>query len=195
MTWIENNEIRTVTSTLTTPTKMELDIDIHTPLRSPTPTSLTFCTSPFPSPRSFSGRITECGSANAWQQLCSPPPGSQVNTSSSSQSPINTSQDIKQATSSLPEGLALLMAKSLFLHHHITKHAHEDFLSLLDALFPENNKLPKTLYKFDKRLDQFMKKEEDTIAVHYYCKQCYATQPSPLQYHNIDNGQFHSILS
>ena len=101
----------------------------------------------------------------------------------------------KQATSSLPEALALLMVKSLFLHHHITKHAQEDFLSLLDALFPENNKLPKILYKFDKRLDQFMKKEEDTITVHYYCKQCYATQPSPLQYHNIDNGQFHSILS
>ena len=113
---------------------MELDINLHTPpLRSPTPTPLTSCTDPFPFP-SFSGSISECGSTNAWQQLCSLPPGPQINTSSSSQSPINTSQEIEMeigqpTTSSLP-ALALLMVKSRFLYYKASARGFFPYLML-----------------------------------------------------------------
>ena len=121
--------------------------------------------------------------------MVSPPPRSQLSPPSPSPS-VPPPTEETMAKVSLP--LALLMVKSFFLHHKITRQGQKDFLALVNALY-DNNILPNTLYKFEKRLHQYMPREESSIEVHHYCSKCYNTSSATLLCHNIDNGQFHTI--
>ena len=121
-------------------------------------------------------------------QMDSPPPRSLSPPSSPSPLPPST----EETTAKFSSPLALLMVKSFFLHHKITRQGQEDFPALVNALYDNNIPL-NTVYKFKKRLHQYMPREGSSIEVHHYCSKCYDTSSTQLQCQDVDNGQFHTV--
>lgn len=65
---------------------------------------------------------------------------------------------------------SLLLLNSYMCRHHLTRQAREDLLELVRLHLPKKNKLPSSLYLFQKTSDQI-----DAVVpnYHHYCPECY----------------------
>ena len=80
--------------------------------------------------------------------------------------------------SSLPVDTSNMLLHSYMCHHHLTQQAKID-LQLLQMHLPENNEVPPSLYKFEKKcLENFLDYSPE-VTEHYYCSACNASLSGP----------------